>query len=251
MRIAGRFGVEFVAATPPGYEPDPDVRRRRAEDARANGGSVEVIVDPREAVRGAQAVYTDVWTSMGQDEDREGRLQELEPYRIDDALLDLADSEAVAHALPARARRRGDQRRRCSTARAASRGSRPRTGCTRRRRSWPSSSDELRGSGSRGARRASAAHRLGARERRRRRRGREPRGTRSVRPLSRSPAARARRHGRSRSRTRSRSTGSRWRSPSPIPRSYGRRSGSPCCTSLRTTSGWTRIGSPSSATSEV
>ncbi len=102
MRIAGRFGVEFVAATPPGHEPDPTFVAAAQDDARANGGSVEVLVDPREAVRGAQAVYTDVWTSMGQEEDPGRRMQELEPYRIDDALLDLADSEAVAmHCLPA------------------------------------------------------------------------------------------------------------------------------------------------------
>jgi ornithine carbamoyltransferase len=102
MRIAGRFGMRFVAATPPGYEPDPAFVAAAAEDARANGGSVEVVTDPREAVRGAQAVYTDVWTSMGQEESRERRLRDLEPYRVDSRLLSLADPEAVAlHCLPA------------------------------------------------------------------------------------------------------------------------------------------------------
>jgi ornithine carbamoyltransferase len=102
MRIAGRFGMEFTAATPDGYEPDSMFVAAAAADAEANGGSVEVLTDPREAVRGAQAVYTDVWTSMGQEEDRDLRLRDLGPYRIDDALLDLADAEAVAlHCLPA------------------------------------------------------------------------------------------------------------------------------------------------------
>jgi ornithine carbamoyltransferase len=102
MRVAGRFGMDFVAATPAGYEPDPVFVAAAVEDANANGGSVELMADPREAARGAQAVYTDVWTSMGREADRNRRLRDFEPYRIDDALLGVADPEAVAmHCLPA------------------------------------------------------------------------------------------------------------------------------------------------------
>ena len=102
MRIAGRLGIHFVAATPPGYEPDPDVVAAATEDAIATGGSIQLMTEARDAVRGAQAVYTDVWTSMGQDADRERRIRDLEPFRIDDSLLDLADREVVAlHCLPA------------------------------------------------------------------------------------------------------------------------------------------------------
>jgi ornithine carbamoyltransferase len=102
MRIAARFGVEFVAATPAGYEPSAAFTRAAAEDAVANGGSVSLVTDPREAARGAHAVYTDVWVSMGQDEDRDRRLRDLDPYRIDGGLLALADADAVAmHCLPA------------------------------------------------------------------------------------------------------------------------------------------------------
>ena len=102
MRVAGRFGMDFVAATPAGYEPDPVFVAAAVEDANANGGSVELMTDPREAARGAQAVYTDVWTSMGREADRNRRLRDFEPYRIDDALLGVADPEAVAmHCLPA------------------------------------------------------------------------------------------------------------------------------------------------------
>jgi ornithine carbamoyltransferase len=102
MRISARFGVHFVAATPEGYEPDPVVVASSTADAASTGGSVELVTDAREAARGAQAVYTDVWTSMGQDADREQRVRELEPFRIDDALLELADPEGVAmHCLPA------------------------------------------------------------------------------------------------------------------------------------------------------
>ncbi len=102
MRIAGRFGMEFVAATPPGYEPNADFLATAAEDARSNGGSVDIVSDPTEAVRGAHAVYTDAWTSMGQEDDREQRLRALQPYRVDNTLLALADAEGVAmHCLPA------------------------------------------------------------------------------------------------------------------------------------------------------
>jgi ornithine carbamoyltransferase len=102
MRIAARFGMEFVAATPPGYEPNVEFTAAAADDARLHGGSVALVTDPHEAARGAHALYTDVWVSMGQDEDRERRLRDLEPYRIDDALLAHADADAVAlHCLPA------------------------------------------------------------------------------------------------------------------------------------------------------
>jgi ornithine carbamoyltransferase len=102
MRIAARFGIDFVAATPTGYEPSAAFTEAAAEDARTNGGSVSLVTDPREAVHGAHALYTDVWVSMGQDADRERRLRDLEPYRIDAALLGLADDDAVAmHCLPA------------------------------------------------------------------------------------------------------------------------------------------------------
>jgi ornithine carbamoyltransferase len=102
MRIAARFGVDFVAATPNGYEPNPGFLASAAEDAQANGGSVTLVTDPQDAAEGAHALYTDVWVSMGQDDDRARRLHDLEPYRIDEALLGLADREAVAmHCLPA------------------------------------------------------------------------------------------------------------------------------------------------------
>ncbi len=101
MRLAGRFGMEFRAATPPGYEPDQGFAAAAAEDAGSNGGSVTLGVDAEEAVRGAHAVYTDVWTSMGNGE-RDQRRLDLEPYRVDARLLALADPDAVAlHCLPA------------------------------------------------------------------------------------------------------------------------------------------------------
>ena len=94
--------MTFVAATPPAYEPDAEFAAAASEDARANGGSIELTTDPREAVRGAHAVYTDVWASMGREDEREPRLRDLDPYRVDADLLALADPEGVAmQCLPA------------------------------------------------------------------------------------------------------------------------------------------------------
>jgi ornithine carbamoyltransferase len=98
MVAASKLGLEFVAATPEGYEPDP----RAVEIAREAGGSVELARDPREAARGADVLYTDVWTSMGQEEERERRLADLAGYGIDEGLLRLAGTEAIVlHCLPA------------------------------------------------------------------------------------------------------------------------------------------------------
>jgi ornithine carbamoyltransferase len=102
MRIASRFGMHFAAATPLGYEPDADIVGAATGDAAATGGSVRVTDDAHAAVRGAQAVYTDVWTSMGHDAQSEQRVRDLEPFRVDEVLLAAADPEAVAlHCLPA------------------------------------------------------------------------------------------------------------------------------------------------------
>jgi ornithine carbamoyltransferase len=102
LRIAGRFGMHFVAATPSGYEPDAAIVEAAAENARETGGSVLVTGDAMDAARDAHAIYTDVWTSMGQEEESPQRRRDLEAFRIDDALLDTAAPDAVAmHCLPA------------------------------------------------------------------------------------------------------------------------------------------------------
>jgi ornithine carbamoyltransferase len=102
MRLAARFGMRFTASTPPGYEPKGEWVQAALVDAGASGGTVELVSDPDEAVAGAQVLYTDVWTSMGQDDEREQRLRDLAPYRLDGRLLALAADDAVAmHCLPA------------------------------------------------------------------------------------------------------------------------------------------------------
>ena len=97
MLLCAKVGVNFSAATPPGYEPDA----RIVEQARAMG-DVEITRDPFEAVRGADAVYTDVWTSMGQEEESARRLQVFPPYQINQKLMNAANEDAILlHCLPA------------------------------------------------------------------------------------------------------------------------------------------------------
>jgi ornithine carbamoyltransferase len=102
MAGAARFGMSFVAATPAGYEPEEEAvtaARRAAEEA---GGTIELVRDPAEAARGAQVLYTDVWASMGQEEEREARLRDLAGYAIDGKTVALAEPGAVVlHCLPA------------------------------------------------------------------------------------------------------------------------------------------------------
>jgi ornithine carbamoyltransferase len=94
-------GLEVVVASPPGYT--LDAQAPLPSPARARG-SLTLCTDPREAVQGARAVYCDVWVSMGDEDTAAERRAALEPYRLDDALLDLAAPGAFAmHDLPAHA----------------------------------------------------------------------------------------------------------------------------------------------------
>jgi ornithine carbamoyltransferase len=102
MVACAKLGMDFVAATPEGYEPAEEVVGWAREAASASGGSVQLGHDPRAAAEGADVLYTDVWTSMGQDEEREQRIRDLDAYRIDEALVALASERAIVlHCLPA------------------------------------------------------------------------------------------------------------------------------------------------------
>jgi ornithine carbamoyltransferase len=95
-------GMEIAVASPPGYAPSPQVVADAQALARTTGAVIEVFEDPRDAVRGAHAVYTDVWVSMGEDAEREERLRMLGPYQVDEELLALARPDAIfLHCLPA------------------------------------------------------------------------------------------------------------------------------------------------------
>jgi ornithine carbamoyltransferase len=95
---AALCGLELVVASPSGFELDVDVLDR----ARNLGGAIELVADPHEAVRGADAIYTDVWTSMGQEDEAEHRKVAFEGYRVDGALLAAAGPQTrFLHCLPA------------------------------------------------------------------------------------------------------------------------------------------------------
>ena len=102
MRLAARFGMHFTAACPAGYDPSAAIVAAAAADAAVSGGSVRLTTDPLEGSDAADVLYTDVWTSMGQEEQRTQRLLDLERFTLDSELLSVASREAVAmHCLPA------------------------------------------------------------------------------------------------------------------------------------------------------
>jgi ornithine carbamoyltransferase len=96
------MGMEVRVATPPDYGPFPRVVDRCNEIGRATGGSVTVTNDPRSASKGAHVLYTDVWTSMGQEAENEVRLKALADFQVNQDLVDLASRDAIVmHCLPA------------------------------------------------------------------------------------------------------------------------------------------------------
>ena len=97
MLLCAKVGVDFSAATPEGYEPDAAI----VQTARAMG-EVQITNDPFAAVKNADAVYTDVWTSMGQEAESARRLQVFPPFQISAALMQAAKPDAILlHCLPA------------------------------------------------------------------------------------------------------------------------------------------------------
>jgi ornithine carbamoyltransferase len=107
LMLAGAMaGVSLRVAGPTGHEPSPEVVAR-ARDLAGDGAEIVVTDDPQAAVREADAVYTDVWASMGQEGEAADRRRRFEPYRVDEALFGLAAPDAIfLHCLPAH---RGDE----------------------------------------------------------------------------------------------------------------------------------------------
>jgi len=99
---AAKFGLHFTLACPKGYEPDAALLARAHAQASESGATLTVTHDPAAAARGADVLYTDVWTSMGQEEDRARRLKDFQGFQVDDRLVGLAASDVlVMHCLPA------------------------------------------------------------------------------------------------------------------------------------------------------
>jgi len=103
LEACALVGMDVAVASPPGYEPDPAVVLRAVSLAERTGAHIMVTDDAVEAVRGADAVYTDVWLSMGvPDEERSARLAAFKGYRVDERLMEHAAPNAIfLHCLPA------------------------------------------------------------------------------------------------------------------------------------------------------
>jgi ornithine carbamoyltransferase len=99
---AAKTGVQLTIACPRGYEPDPSILHEAREDAKGTGARIQILHDPTEAARGADVLYTDVWSSMGQEEERAKRLKAFQPFQVNRALVGLARPDVlVMHCLPA------------------------------------------------------------------------------------------------------------------------------------------------------
>jgi len=97
-----KFGIDFSIATPKGYEPKFEVLNYAMDVARKNGKTIHFTNDPYEAVRGADIIYTDVWTSMGQEAENEIRLKAFQGYQVDMELLKATGKKTYfMHCLPA------------------------------------------------------------------------------------------------------------------------------------------------------
>jgi len=101
MLLASRMGMKMSVATPPGFAPRPEVVAEAIEYGRTVGASFEIGTDPRAAVKGANAVYTDVWASMGQETQAAEKSAIFRPYQVNEALMAHAPGAKFMHCLPA------------------------------------------------------------------------------------------------------------------------------------------------------
>ena len=97
-----KMGMNILLGCPKGYEPDKEVVKKANLDAKRNGCQIKVTHDPREAAKGADIIYTDVWASMGKEKEHEERVKVFKPYQINDELVKLAKEDYIfMHCLPA------------------------------------------------------------------------------------------------------------------------------------------------------
>ncbi|RFT16950.1 MAG: Ornithine carbamoyltransferase [Candidatus Saccharicenans subterraneus] len=102
MLAAAKAGTRMAVATPPGYEPKPEIVAWAKEDGRDTGFELTITNDPVEAVREADAIYTDVWASMGQEAEKEARKKIFMPYQVNRELFSKARPDTYfMHCLPA------------------------------------------------------------------------------------------------------------------------------------------------------
>jgi ornithine carbamoyltransferase len=102
LSVGARLGAHIRIAVPAGYEPDSGVVAEARRAARETRGKIEIVNSPEEAVAGVQAIYTDVWTSMGQESEASSRTAAFKGFQVNDELFSHAAPEAVfMHCLPA------------------------------------------------------------------------------------------------------------------------------------------------------
>lgn len=107
MNAGARLGVDVTISCPRGYEPNMIAFQNAVEAAKETGAKIEVVHDPKLAVKGADAVYTDVWASMGQESEAAERRKIFMPYQVNQELMNNANDDAIfMHCLPAH---RGDE----------------------------------------------------------------------------------------------------------------------------------------------
>jgi len=102
LMLAAKLGFELRVATPKGYEVDADILAQALQIAKTSGAKIIITNDPKEAVENATVVTTDTWVSMGQEDEKEKRLKDFQGFIVDEALMSLADQNAIfLHCLPA------------------------------------------------------------------------------------------------------------------------------------------------------
>ncbi|KQL57638.1 MULTISPECIES: ornithine carbamoyltransferase [Bacillaceae] len=102
MAVGAKTGMNVTISSPKGYEVDSDVFARAKEQAKGTGAIIQVEQDPFVAAKGADIIYTDVWTSMGYENEQSKHSLDLKPYQVNEELMAVADSKALfMHCLPA------------------------------------------------------------------------------------------------------------------------------------------------------
>ena len=102
MNAAAKVGLTMSVGSPEGYQPDPAMLTQAQEAGRQTGCTIDVTADPHEATHDADVIYTDTWTSMGQEDEHQKRLAALSGYQVNDALLQHAKDDVIfLHCLPA------------------------------------------------------------------------------------------------------------------------------------------------------
>jgi ornithine carbamoyltransferase len=100
--LASKFGMDFYIATPKGYEMDPQITSQVFENSRTSNSTIVITNDPEKAIKDADIVYTDVWISMGQEEEKEKKMKDFKNYQINKSLVKLAKKDYIfMHCLPA------------------------------------------------------------------------------------------------------------------------------------------------------